>query len=169
MARCGNTLVLSRLAGAALLLLSDAAGGAEAQTGSPAPHTFELDGGRLVIELPPGAAIRVAPDGKYVRIDLRPSTRRPRAMTLRPLRGGEPGERFDRTEALGGSGSLTFRVSTASVGSGGPEAFLDGRLTLDGRQYVVTCHMQGDSISLGDAAWCLPYLRALTAAGSEVK
>jgi hypothetical protein len=162
---------LSRSVGAALLLLMVAAGcdGASAQTTPSAPHRFQLDGQRLAIELPPHAAIRVAPDGKDVRIDVRPSTRQPTAISLRPLPEGEAAERFDRTEALGGSRSLMYRISAASVGSGGPEAFLDGHLTLAGHQYIVTCHVQGDSIALDDAVWCLPYLRTLTVVDAEAK
>ena len=162
---------LGNSAGAVLLLLMVAAGceGASAQTTSLAPHRFELDGQRLVIELPPRAAIRVAPDGKDVRIDVRPSTRQPTAISLRPLPEGQTAERFDRTEALGGPRSLMYRISAASVGSGGPEAFLDGHLTLAGHQYIVTCHVQGDSIAIDDAVWCLPYLQTLTVVDAETK
>ena len=141
----------------------------KAQTSPLTPREFTLSGQRLSLGLPSGAAIRAIPDGKHLRIDVRQSTRHPMAITLRPLLEGEAIDRFDRSEPLGDSRSLNYRVATASVGSGGPEAFLDGHLTVAGRIYVVACHIQADTVTIDDAAWCLPYLRTLIAAEPEVK
>ena len=141
----------------------------KAQTSPFTRHEFTLSGQRLSLGLPSGAAIRATPDSKHLHIDVRQSTRHPMAITLRPLLEGEAIERFDQSEALGDSRSLKYRLATASVGSGGPEAFLDGHLTVAGRLYVVACHIQADSVTIGDAVWCLPYLRTLIAAETDVK
>ncbi len=36
-------------------------------------------------------------------------------------------------------------------------------------RYIVTCHVQGDAITMNDAAWCLPYLSDSHAVEAEAK
>jgi hypothetical protein len=140
---------------------------AEANEAPAVSYGFELEGKRYTIELPPGASIKSYPaDDKpasdSITIILRPGRRYSPIIRLRvPLdHDGKAG--FDKIEPMGNGRTLVYTISAShESGSGEPEAFLDGRMSIGGRPYTVGCSIQDYSITIYDADWCLKPLRTI--------
>jgi hypothetical protein len=110
----------------------------------------------ISVGVPPGA--RVEHHSDSLDVDLNPGMRRPLGLSLaRAASTSKPTGPLAR-QVLPHGARLAYSVSSAAVGSGGPEAFLDGILEVGTTALRVKCHVQVDDLDTPDPAWCLPLL-----------
>ncbi|MEM9028126.1 MAG: hypothetical protein AAGC70_07130 [Pseudomonadota bacterium] len=143
------------------------------------PRQFELDGVTYWIDLPNGSELKstvvgqgVAGQGavgqgiggqgiggKRVEIVFRPRTRSP--SLIRISLPPKPTPAKPSVASLGAHGRMLYVVTEAGIGSGGTEVRLEGRLELGRKAFHLSCHIQGEWVSLRDGDWCTRWLRSL--------
>lgn len=155
--------------GIAALLLAGLAGCSDSgpNFGGPlAPRDFQLGGARYRMNLPEQAAISEDPGGAFVWIELRPGERQSPSIWLEAPYDSTQPFAYDHTKQWSGALSLEYRTGSIAVGSGGPEASLDGKLAVAEQSWSVACATQGDDVTEADATWCLPLLGSIEIAPS---
>lgn len=126
---------------------------------------FELGGRPAAIEIEQGAGVFYRGETRdLVVIETRPGGRGAPQIVFRPSREADASLATDQSRALSESASIDYALSDSSggsIGSGGPEAHLEGRLMLDGTAWTVSCSVQGENVDIDDADWCLAPLATL--------
>lgn len=124
---------------------------------------FSLSDTTFSIFLPSEATIGSVSDSETANITLQPNSRYPLNLNLTRLNTHSSDKSYRYNLNLKNDTKLSYNIFSSpdeSIGSGGPEVILEGKILFKETLVGVTCRAQQE-LGKPNSSWCVPYLHHL--------